>query len=804
MKHILYTLLGLIMFNALAAQDMFFEGVVISSVDFKPVQKASVKLKNTLKGVQTDSLGRYVVKTTKPNMSLEISCIGFKKQVVLLSSEQFLVIKLVPEENELRELLIKPTENPAWEIIRKVREYKNVNNPDNYDEFQAELYSKTVLDIVALKPDSLATKKTLPSLFMLENSGMLYQKNKMRKEVISRSLNSFPFFIPFNSVAVPDLNPFGFYLPVFNFRLGKPTGMDENFQSFSFQRILVNPISENSFELYDFELIDTVLTENRPQFLISFQPYKGKSFDGFKGSFEIDTVDFAISKVNAMTFDSLQMSKFVLYQKYLKKNDRWMPTEREIKIEYNKKKFKKELEMTLKNVVFLKNIEPKIIDKNIFFDGATKVVLPNADTISREYFDKYRVVSLDSTEKLTLKPWKIEQNADKKKGLDLANSLVMVLFNESIPSNALTFRNFGTSFFGKQGFNPGVLIQNNLQKYPRYGVNLGVGYSTKLNHFRYLAQGDIYFTKDRYNRLSVFHKSYLNRPGGIEMLAPNYSFPKANTLSFISDSVYIDAVIQTGVNLVFKPVRNFQINFSVFQETRSGFSYRIFGMEENSVGLNNAELSLRYARKETIIRNGFMETVVNGYFPIVNFNFKKSWSYEKRGFDFWQSSMVLTQQFRTKRFGVTTFNLQAGIEDGKIPYTHLFNNLSTGFSYFGAGSSISTTDLVSYGYNKYVSLKFNHNFGKTLFRTKSNWFQPEFNIGHTFTYSKLDDKHKINGLDLKDFSSFYPELNLIATRIIRFNIKGFAIGADLFLNYGYLSKSGKNFNFRPGFSPVIN
>ena len=34
-----------------------------------------------------------------------------------------------------------------------------------------------------------------------------------------------------------------------------------------------------------------------------------------------------------------------------------MPTEREIKIEYNKKKFKKELEMTLKNVVFLKNIE---------------------------------------------------------------------------------------------------------------------------------------------------------------------------------------------------------------------------------------------------------------------------------------------------------------------------------------------------------------------------------------------------------------------------------------------------------------
>ena len=151
-------------------------------------------------------------------------------------------------------------------------------------------------------------------MFMLENSGMLYQKNKMRKEVISRSLNSFPFFIPFNSVAVPDLNPFGFYLPVFNFRIGKPAGMDADFQSFSFQRILVNPISENSFELYDFELIDTVLTENRPQFLISFQPYQGKSFDGFKGSFEIDTVDFAISKVNAMTFDSLQMSKFVLNQ----------------------------------------------------------------------------------------------------------------------------------------------------------------------------------------------------------------------------------------------------------------------------------------------------------------------------------------------------------------------------------------------------------------------------------------------------------------------------------------------------------
>ena len=432
------------------------------------------------------------------------------------------------------------------------------------------------------------------------------------------------------------------------------------------------------------------------------------------------------------------------------------------------------------------------------------MVLPKADTISKNNFEKYRFAQLDSNESLTLRQWNFEKTPKMKLAADQLNNIMKTLFNNSVSTNNVILRNYGTSFFGKQGFNPGVLIQNNLQKYPRFGVNLGVGYSTKLNHFRYLAQGDIFFTKDRYNQLSVFRKSYIDRPGGVEMLAPNYSFPKGNTLSFISDSVYIDAVMKTGVNLAFKPVRNFQINFSGFQEARSGFSYRIFGMEENSVGLNNAELSLRYARKETIIRNGFMETVVNGYFPIVNFNFKKSWSFDKRGFDFWQSNIVLTQQFRTKRFGVTTFNLQAGIEDGKIPFTHLFNNLSSGFSYFGAGSGISTTDLVSYGYNKYASLKFNHNFGKTLFKTKSKWFQPEFNIGHTFTYSKLDNKHKINGLDLKDFSSFYPELNLNITRIIRFNIKGFAIGADLFLNYGYLSKSGKNFNFRPGLSPVIN
>ena len=135
--------------------------MVISSVDYKPIHKASIKLKNTLKGVQTDSIGRFKISTSKPSVSIEISCIGFSKQTSILSKEHFVVIKLEPSETHLDELFVKPTENPAWEIIRKVRENKNANNPENYDEFQAELYSKTVLDILALKPDSLATKKTL-------------------------------------------------------------------------------------------------------------------------------------------------------------------------------------------------------------------------------------------------------------------------------------------------------------------------------------------------------------------------------------------------------------------------------------------------------------------------------------------------------------------------------------------------------------------------------------------------------------------------------------------------------------------
>jgi hypothetical protein len=791
------------MFNALAAQDMFFEGVVISSVDFKPVQKASVKVKNTLQGVQTDSLGRFVVKTTKPNMSLEISCIGFKKQIVFLSNDQFLVIKLIFEENDLKELLVKPTENPAWEIIRKVRENKNANNPENFDEFQAETYSKTTVDMVAMRPDS-SVKKTLPVLFLLENSGMLYQKNKMRREVISRTLNSFPFFIPFNSLSVPDLNPFGFYLPVFNFRLGKPPGMDLEYQNFSFQRLLVNPVSEGSFELYDFELVDTIITNSRPQFLISFKPYKGKEFDGLNGSFEIDTLDFAITDVNAMTYDSLQLSTFSLHQKFQKTDSRWMPTIREMRVDYNQKKFNQAFEITIKNVVYLKNVQSKIEDENIYFDGATKVILPQSDTISKEEFKKYRIVPLDSSEKLTLKPWKIEQNPKKKKVLDYANGLVKVFFNKSVSSKALVFRNYGTSILGIQGFSPGLLIQNNLQGYPRVGVKLGVGYSSSLGTLRYLAEGNFYFTKDRYNGFTVFHKRYLERPGGVEMITPNFTFPKVNRLNIAGDSIYVDDVLKTGFTFSVKPATNLQVQFSGYKEVRTGLSYRIFGIDDNRVALNNTELSLRYARKETFIRNGLMEAVINGYFPVISLNFRKSWSTEHQTFNFWQSNIVLTQQFRFKRIGITTFNFQAGIEEGKIPFTHLFNNLSSGVSFFGTPSGISTTDLVSFGYNKYASLRINHNFGKTLFRSNSKWFQPEFSIGHTFSYSKLNENYKIPGLELKDFSTFYPELSLNVSRIIRFNIRGFGVGIDLFMNYGYLSKEGKNFNIRPSLSPVFN
>jgi hypothetical protein len=146
-----------------------------------------------------------------PSDSLMISALGYKKSYRTIDTAlaaQELEIDLSRSENLLREVIIKPGEDPAVALVKKIIQNKPNNNPDKYGNYKYELYNKLELDLVRMsreqftkipmmKPfafifnnvDSFSEKKPFLPVFLTETiSDYYFQRNPKRtKEFVKAS-----------------------------------------------------------------------------------------------------------------------------------------------------------------------------------------------------------------------------------------------------------------------------------------------------------------------------------------------------------------------------------------------------------------------------------------------------------------------------------------------------------------------------------------------------------------------------------------------------------------------------------------
>ena len=204
-----------------------------------PLPYASVSIKGTTRGTNSNSLGRYSITLNPGEYTFVVQYVGYAKQeklIIVSNVDQVLDFKLSIQELTLSEVVVKKGEDPAYEIIRnaiKKRDYYN----SQVDSFSVNVYIKGLLRSVAM-PKKVFGKKIerdasdgLDSmgkgiLFLSESLTQVdYAKpNNLKLKVISSRESgggyglSFPFFINFyqNNVSVFDnnLNPRGFISPI--------------------------------------------------------------------------------------------------------------------------------------------------------------------------------------------------------------------------------------------------------------------------------------------------------------------------------------------------------------------------------------------------------------------------------------------------------------------------------------------------------------------------------------------------------------------------------------------------------------
>lgn len=326
-------------------QTTVVEGYVRDAVTQEALPFVNLAFKGTKIGTTTNIDGYYRMETYYASDSLICSYVGYKRMTLRVRKDrsQVLDFNLETSSVALQEVVVKASEweNPAHPIIRKVMEYKPVNNKKKLEAYEYEVYNKVEFDLNNLTEkftqkklfksfdfifdniDSSETKTYLP-LFMTESLSDFYyrQSPKTEKEVIKATKVS--------GIKNESISQF----------LGdmyQNVNIYENY-IFVFGKNFISPIANSGFSHYKYYLKDSSMVDGKWCYLIEYLP-KHKQELTFVGEMWVNDTTYAVKKIDASIAKDANInfiSDMRVTQTYEQvQNEIWMLTKDDLIIDFN-------------------------------------------------------------------------------------------------------------------------------------------------------------------------------------------------------------------------------------------------------------------------------------------------------------------------------------------------------------------------------------------------------------------------------------------------------------------------------------
>lgn len=321
----------------LSAQNIIVTGQVFKNKTAEPFVFATVRIKNSQIGTYTDEQGKFSIQASSVTDTIIISSIGYKVETLILTNapNQVFTVYLLSEDFNLDEVVIKPQEDPARVLMKKVIEHKKQNDYHSLPGYKVRAYTKIELDLGNIPTlNDTAKRKTafdfvldhidtvndetnyLPFFFTETLSDLYYRETpKAKKEVIIASRTS-----GINNASATQV--LGNYYEQYN--------IYENYW-FIINKNFVPPVSDAWNFFYRVELTDSAFIDNYWCYKIEFEP-RLKQENVFEGYMWIADDDFAVKQI-AMTLDSSANINYYkrayFYQEYEKINDTYWVMKRD-------------------------------------------------------------------------------------------------------------------------------------------------------------------------------------------------------------------------------------------------------------------------------------------------------------------------------------------------------------------------------------------------------------------------------------------------------------------------------------------
>jgi len=289
------------------AQETVITGKVISDSDKLPIPYAGVYFKGTTVGTITSDDGSFEIYTNNPQDSIVVSFVGYTPKTIKVKrgkKNRFRNIRLKEHVNVLGEVVIRPRENPAHLLLRKINKHKKYNNPEKFSQYSCATYTTLAASLANLdssiterrffkKNSSIFTNNRdssgykIPLLFFEKLAENYLSKKPHREETYIKAQNT-------NSIGLADNAEIEGY--------ASSMSTETNFYNSyikMFDKSFASPISSTGLLYYKYYIEDSLKLENGDtEYTVEFIPRRKKElvFDGY---FKVLKSNYALTEIEA-------------------------------------------------------------------------------------------------------------------------------------------------------------------------------------------------------------------------------------------------------------------------------------------------------------------------------------------------------------------------------------------------------------------------------------------------------------------------------------------------------------------------
>ncbi len=675
-------------------------GVVVDSLSNEPVAFAAVHLDGTTQGTLADADGKFQIQTSFPFSGLTCSSMGFRtKTVPRLKSGQRYTVSLVPTGVGLSELTVRPgkrkyskKDNPALELMRKIRNAQKQNDPRrnayyNYDKYERITLGLSNVDesnaIVNQFPDlvqymdtSVLSGQQVLNLAVREKASHVDFRNEpqseketvigMRRDGIDEILDPQATQILYEDV-LREVDIYGDNVTIM-------------------QNRFVSPLARIAPDYYRFYLHDTVTVGTDSCIVLAFAPHIARGF-GFVGKLFVSKNDSThlVRRIEMNTPPDINLN-FIKNLRIVQEYDRAADGSRLKTLD----------EMTVEAGVLAKNSQlyarrltshsghtfSQAPDPKIFDRMADVITLPQSADRSEEFWQSRRNSTISAGEKSV---GRMMADLRRNKVYYWAEKVLKVIVTGYVNTSAHSKWDFGpvntlVSYNGLEGirFRVGGMSTANLSK--RFFTRDYVAYGLRDRKWKYLTEMEYSFRDKAYHsREFPMHALRFTHLYDGDMLGQHYLFTNPDNI-FLSLKREKDRLMTYRRLTKLEYILELENNFSLMakaehqrqEESRWIKFIDGYGRRFGHLTSSTFELTLRYAPSEKFYQTKSNRLPVNLDAPV----FQLSHRFGPKGFAGNRFAVSVTELSFQKRFWLSAFGyFDAIVRSGHVWTRSTFLNL---------------------------------------------------------------------------------------------------------------------------------